>query len=120
MLQSLAQFLRRAFSRRHLACADDDDARLDGIEQQATERLAARRDPADNHAGAQVVFAFEQGSLTGRAQIRAEQDAHAVEFTAKDDRVVVGFRKAILRVGMQHRPITESVTSIDLPQAIGR
>src|SRR5205823_8142630 len=67
-----------------------------------------------------VRFAVEQRSLAAPAQIGAEQNADAVNFTAQNDRVVVRVGETVFRGGVKHPPVCDPIATLDLSQASGR
>lgn len=104
---------------------DNDDPRLDGVEECSAERavgVVGGTDPSgDEEVGMEVVGAGKEGKLAGSAEVGEQQDADALDVAEQNDGVIVGASGGRGWVGVKDGPRAEMVAGLEsgLPRKIG-
>src|SRR3974390_900702 len=68
-LQTFAQFRARTVGGREFGVSNDDDLRLDGIEERVRQGFAGGRETGNYDISPQILTSFEKGFLAGAAKV---------------------------------------------------
>ena len=100
--QAFLQFATGAPGCGKFRVGNDDDFRMNRVEQRVTKRFAFVRQTGDDNVGVQIIRVREQRALAVASQIGQQQNARAGKISEQHQRIVIRARKIIRR----HRDAT--------------